>query len=73
MCSFEAMTSLGSQRHGGIAHRTGVLQWMDKGFLGRTAWEGEEGSCPLCERAAGIHGALPWDRSGASQELMGQD
>lgn len=30
-------------------------------------------SCPSCERAAGTHGELLWDGSGASSELTGQD
>jgi len=29
------------------------------------------GSCPLCERAAGAHGALPEDGRGADRELIG--
>lgn len=31
----------------------------DTSFLGKTSKKGEEGSCPVCERTAGIHGALP--------------
>ena len=30
-------------------------------------------SCPLCERAAGMHGALPWGGQWASGEFAGQD
>lgn len=46
--------SLGSQRCGGIAHTIGALSWM------YTVQEGEEGDCPLQERAVGMHGAVPW-------------
>lgn len=40
---------------------TGALQWTETGFSGRSAWVGEERELPLCERAAGMHGALPRD------------
>lgn len=36
---------------------TGVLQWRDMGSLERSG----RGACPLCERAAGVHEAVPGD------------
>ena len=47
---------MGSLRHGRIAQVTGTL--MDAYRLFRTGQEGGEGSCPICERVAGIHGTL---------------
>lgn len=41
-CSCRLVTSLGLQRHGGIAHRTGMLQLADTGFSRKTGWEGKE-------------------------------
>lgn len=63
-CSFWTMTSMGLWRHGGIAHRNAVLPWISKGCLVRIGCQGEEVSCLLCERTAGVCGFLPWDSSG---------
>lgn len=40
------------------SHMDGALWWMDTCFLGRASKKGEERSCPVCERAAVMHGAL---------------
>lgn len=42
-----ATISLASGKDAGIAHRTGVLWWMDTGSLGMTGQEGEEGELPF--------------------------
>lgn len=51
---------MGSQRCGRIAQVTGTWMdgWMDGYRLFRTCQEGEEGSCPVCERLAGVHSTL---------------
>lgn len=36
------MILLASQRHGWVAPVTGMLEWKNTGFLGRTGWEDEE-------------------------------
>lgn len=64
MCSVWTMTSVGKWRHGGIAHRNAVLPWRGKGCLVRIGWQGEEVSCLLCKRTAGVCGVLPWEHSG---------
>lgn len=38
-----AMILLGSGRNSGMVHMTKVLQWRDRGFLGKTSQEDEEG------------------------------
>lgn len=48
-------------------HVIGMVPWMDTGPSGWAGQDGKSGSHPLCERAAGMHGALPGD----SWELMG--
>lgn len=47
MCSYRTIASLESQRGSGIVHSTGVLPWVDIGFLGWTGWEGEEEVLPF--------------------------
>lgn len=43
----------------------------DTGSLGRAGLENKEGELPpLCERAAGVHGALPGGGRGAKGEFM---
>lgn len=71
VCNYSPATSLGSQRYGGIAHTTGVPQWMDTSSLASTGCEGREGvsHCTWESRAARAHGALPRDWSGASKSL----
>lgn len=49
-----------------VERRSQALQELEAGKM-------RVGSCPFCERAAGTHGALPWDMSGVSQELVGKD
>lgn len=41
------MISLGLQRHGGIAHMTGMLPWMAMYFLGKTGNKSRWWSCSL--------------------------
>lgn len=56
MCTHKAAASLGSQRCGGIAYTTGVLQWIDTGRTGGM----ERRRChPVHDRTVGKHGALP--------------
>ena len=49
VCSYRATTSLGSQRHSGLAHTTGVLQQMHPGPLGRAGQDGD-GELPFLAR-----------------------
>jgi len=53
VCSYMAMTSLGSQKHSGITCTTGVLKWVDTVFSGRTGWEGEERELPFVAEMSG--------------------
>lgn len=55
--------------HGGIAHVTVVLWWIDTGFLGKTGWKNEEVELPLIW-AAGMREALPRVGWGANWELI---
>lgn len=57
--SFGATFSLGSQRCGDIAHKTGMLQWRVIGSLKRLDQEGEKEDLPLCEKSWGD----AWDDS----------
>lgn len=51
ICICKTTVSVASQRHGGIAHTTNVLPWMDTGFLGRTSQDsGEGGVAPYVRR-----------------------
>lgn len=43
VCNYRAVTSLGSQRYGGIACMTGEPQWMDTRSLASTGCDGKEG------------------------------
>ena len=54
----EQTLSLRFQRHGQIAHITGVWPWMEAASLGRMGKVREEGKL----QAAGKHGALPTDK-----------
>lgn len=45
-CTHRAMTSLGPQGRGRIAHGAAVLCWMDTGSLARTDQEGKVGKLP---------------------------
>lgn len=49
MCSYRATTSLGSQRHSGLAHVTEVLRWMHPGSLRRAGQDGD-GEFPFLAR-----------------------
>lgn len=52
--SCRATICLASQRHGGIAHATGVLQRTGTGSVGRPSQEGEARSCPLHENCRNV-------------------
>lgn len=69
VCTYRDMTSLGWQICGGMAHMPRKLQWRDIGLLGSTSRRGEEAELRFMVRTSGMHGALPWDWSGASWSL----
>lgn len=66
VCGYGITISLGSCRNGGTPHMAGVLQQRDPGSLGRIFGKVGWACCLLCEREAGMHGALPWDSSGVT-------
>lgn len=58
----------------------GAYRWKKQGnrtgkeTRKRNYWStGWKWSCPLCEKTAGILGAMPWDGSEAKQQFMDQD
>lgn len=57
----QATIILGSQICGRKMPTTKTVQWMGTDSLRRAGWEGKEEFLP-CEKIAGTHGALPWDR-----------
>lgn len=65
----QATIILGSQVCGRKTPMTKIVQWMSTDSLGRAGWKGKEREFPPCEKIAGTHEALPWDRWQASQEL----
>lgn len=64
-----AMILPASQKHGGMAPMSGVLEWKDIGCRGRTGRADKE----HCQWSAGVHGALSVDRWEANREFIGQD
>lgn len=45
------------------------LERCDIAYLGRTGQEGEEGNCPVCGRAAEVHGVLPGEGDEPAESL----
>ena len=73
VCSYKAMVSSGSWRHCRMTHMTRLMPWMNKGFWGRTSWEGNDRKMPFMWESSRNAWALPWDGWWASWEIMGQD
>ena len=71
-CSCRPVTSLGLQRHGGIAHRTGVEHCSKRiqAFQERQAAKARRRGCTLCKGVARVHGDLPWNRWRVTWDLM---
>lgn len=53
MCDCRTLISFGSWSHGGIAHTTGVMPWVDIGSLGRTDQVSKEVELPCTQEQQG--------------------